>query len=44
MSMSFAIQFLSILAQFTETVAAAGAGIISSWGWHQPKVPECLTK
>jgi len=33
-----------IVAQAVESVAVAGAGIMSFLGWHQPKVPKRLSK
>jgi len=37
-------QTLHAIAQLTEVIAAAGAGLTSFFGWHQPKVPKCLIK
>jgi len=34
----------TVLAAFTLFVANAGAGLASSFGWHQAKVPERLMK
>jgi|GEM_PF-5704576 len=32
------------MAQLTKSVAVAGAGLMSIFGWHQPKVPKGLGK
>jgi len=34
----------SLLAALVLCVANTGAGLASTLGWHQPKVPEQLTK
>jgi cyclic lactone autoinducer peptide len=34
----------NVLVKVTYRVAVKGAGLASTYGWHQPKVPEKLTK
>jgi len=36
--------FLRFTAKVTESIAAAGAGLISLIGWNQPSVPKRLAK